>query len=74
MAALAIIWRNPKQVRTRLRWSQQAQIGSRTVYIVQQSLSSERDVWVNASVLELIRRPVSTPDSDARRLRVGFGW
>jgi len=54
MATLAIIWRNPKQVRNRLRWSQQGQTGGRTVYIVEQLLSAERNVWVNASILEVI--------------------
>jgi hypothetical protein len=61
MAAMAIIWRNPKQVRHHLRWSQQAQIGSRTVYIVEQLLSPDRDVWVNASVLEVVRKPEQVP-------------
>ncbi|HXZ39472.1 MAG TPA: hypothetical protein VEG68_01940 [Terriglobales bacterium] len=76
MAALAIVWRNPKQVRNRLRWSQQGQTGGRTVYTVEQLLSAERDVWVNASVLELIcgRQTVRAFQGEPRRWRFGFGW
>ena len=75
MAAMAIIWRNPKPVKHHLRWSQQAQIGGRTVYMVEQLLSPERGVWVNASVLELIRKPekVSTPQHEPGRWRLSFG-
>jgi hypothetical protein len=75
MAAMAIIWRNPKQVRHHLRWSQQAQIGSRTVYMVEQLLSPERDVWVNASVLELIRKTekVAAPQHEPGRWRLRLG-
>jgi hypothetical protein len=75
MAALAIIWRNPTQIRHQLRWSQQAQIGGRTVYIVQQLLSAERDVWVNASVLEVVRgREKSALHCEPRGWRFRFGW
>jgi len=75
MAALAIIWRNPKQVRNRLRWSQQGQTGGRTVYIVEQLLSAERNVWVNASILEVISgRTVPACQVESRRWRLGFGW
>jgi len=74
MAAMAIIWRNPKQVRHHLRWSEHAKIGGRTVYIVEQLLSAERDVWVNASVLEVIRGRVTTPQSEPRPWRLRLGW
>jgi hypothetical protein len=75
MAAMAIIWRNPKPVRHHLRWSQQAQIGGRTVYKVEQLVSPQRDVWVNASVLELIRKTEQVPTSQPEpgRWRLSFG-
>lgn len=74
MAAMVIIWRNPKQVQHHLRWSQQAEIGGRTVYIVEQLLSAERNVWVNASVLEVIPGRLPTLHSEPRSWRLGFGW
>ena len=73
MAALAIIWRNPKQVRHHLRWSEQAQIGSRTVYIVEQLVSAERDLWVSASVLEVTRKPEQVPRGTPGRWRLALG-
>jgi hypothetical protein len=75
MATLAIIWRNPKQVRNRLRWSQQGQTSGRTVYMVEQLLSAERNVWVNASILEVIPgRTIPACQYEPRRWRLGFGW
>lgn len=75
MAVFAIVWRNPNHVTNRLRWSEHAQIGSRTVYVVEQLLSAERDVWVNASIIEVIRgrdnRPA--PHHQKPRWRLGFG-
>ncbi|HYA24994.1 MAG TPA: hypothetical protein VEF05_12580 [Terriglobales bacterium] len=74
MSAMSIIWRNPKQVRHHLRWSQQAQIGNRTVYIVEQLLSAESNVWANASVLEVIPGQVPAPHAEPRRWRLRLGW
>jgi len=74
MPAMAIIWRNPKKVRHHLRWSAEADIGGRTVYIVEQLLSAERDIWVNASVLEVIPGRVPTPHSEPQPWRLRFGW
>lgn len=73
MAAMGIIWRNPKPVRHHLRWSQQARIGGRTVYIVEQLLSAEQDVWMNAAVLEVIRKPEQVPQGKQGRWRLALG-
>jgi hypothetical protein len=54
MTGLAIIWRNPKQVRNQLRWAQQSMAGGRSRYLVQQSLSTEQEIWVNSSVFKVI--------------------
>jgi hypothetical protein len=76
MSSLAIIWRNPKQVRNRLRWSQQEQPGGRTLYVVQQLLPAGQDVWVNAAVFEVIRgrQTVAAPQQHTRAWRFGFSW
>jgi hypothetical protein len=76
MAALAIIWRNPKRVQNRLRCSQQEQADGRTIYTVQQLLSHERDIWVNTSVFEVIRagQMVQTGQPVTRGWRFGVNW
>lgn len=76
MSSLAIIWRNPKHVRNRLRWSQQKLEGGRSLYIVQRSLSADQDVWVNSSVFEVISGDPTRAANNAsgRPWRFGFGW
>jgi hypothetical protein len=76
MATLAIIWRNPKQVRNQRRCRQQEQIGGRTLYVVQQRLSDERDIWVNTSTFfEVIsNRGVPTSEPQTRKWHFGLGW
>jgi hypothetical protein len=55
MPELKIVWRNPIRVRHRLRWRRQKQAGATNLYVVQQLTRPEDDVWINSSVLELIR-------------------
>ena len=73
MGSMAIVWRNPNRVHHRLRWIQQKQPEGRSIYIVQQLISRERDTWVNTTVLELTHAPAQPASQPAHRWRFGFG-
>lgn len=76
MAELAIVWRNPNRVHHRLRWLHQEKPGIQNVYVIQQRISVERDIWTDSTVLEVIRgkgrKPMEAEKN--RSWRMSFGW
>jgi hypothetical protein len=76
MASLAIIWRNPQRVRPRRRWIQQGGNGSRILYLVQELVSGEREIWTNRVMLEVIPGSALArrPQQRERRWSFGLGW
>jgi len=78
MATLAIVWRNPKQVRRQLRWSRKS---SQSPCIVQELISETEDLWTNLGALELISK--CPPRTESKELaakaatqvwRLTMGW
>ena len=76
MASLAIIWRNPKRVRQRRRWMQQRGNGSRILYLVQELVSGEQEIWTNRVMLEVIpgSAVARRPQQQERRWSFGLAW
>ncbi|HXZ32144.1 MAG TPA: hypothetical protein VEH30_07675 [Terriglobales bacterium] len=77
MATLAVVWRNPQKVQNVVRCSRQARTKGRDVYIVQQLVSVERNLWVNTAAFEVISSHQAVgPEPEALRnrgLRVAHG-
>jgi len=69
MATLAIVWRNPEQLKQRRRWRRIERTARRSLYVLQELISPERNIWVTSSSLEVIHdrsceaAVQATPDS-----------
>ena len=79
MARLAIIWRNPRQVRRQVRCKAQA---CGNVFLVQELASAAQNLWVNVAALEVVSdrsRPTghaskTQSQSDRKAWRLSLGW
>jgi hypothetical protein len=54
MATLAIVWRNPSPVKPRRRWRRIERTPHHSLYALQELISTERNIWVTSSSLEVI--------------------
>lgn len=73
MATLAIVWRNPEQVKRRRRWRRLERTALRSLYVLQELISPERNIWVTASSLEVIHDKSSAAAPQAATDRWPFG-
>lgn len=57
MASLAIVWRNPNQVKNEWRCRQLPNRANLNVYVVEELVSAQENYWVGTAAFELIRNP-----------------
>ena len=67
MATRAIVWRNPSSVKQRRRWRRIERTVHRSLYVRQELISPERNIWVTSTSIEVIHdRPGSANDESDR--------
>jgi len=54
MATLAIVWRNPAPVKQRRRWRRMERTEHHSLYVLQELISPERNIWVTSTSFEVI--------------------
>jgi hypothetical protein len=63
MATLAIVWRNPSPVKQRRRWRRLERTAHRSLYVLQELISPERNIWVTSTSIEVIHDKGEAPSA-----------
>jgi hypothetical protein len=74
MARLAIVWRNPNQVKKEWRCRQLPNRANLNVYVVEELISVQENYWVSTAAFELIRNSEPKRSKEARQRKWMFGF